>query len=134
MPKKIVQKEAPILREIAREVPIETITSPKIQKILKEMRDALASQVDGVAIAAPQIGVQLRIFIVSHKVAFLQKKSKLDGEPELGLDNDNKQSDTGDLIFINPNIKKISKQRKTVEEGCLSVRYLYGRVSRANKA
>ncbi|MFA5889208.1 MAG: peptide deformylase [Candidatus Paceibacterota bacterium] len=123
--KKILQKESLVLREISKNIPLDSIKSPKIQKIIKEMQVALASQDDGVAIAASQIGYPLRIFVVSKRVEDIMKKEK-------------KQVETSekpkDLIFINPILKKVSKEKKVVEEGCLSVRYLYGRVSRGNKA
>ena len=54
--KKIVQKNDKVLRQSTKEVPLSEITTPKIKKILKEMSNALKSQSDGVAIAAPQIG------------------------------------------------------------------------------
>ena len=38
------------------------------------------------------------------------------------------------MTFINPELLKISKGKHWVEEGCLSVRYLYGKVERATKA
>ena len=57
----IVQKEDKILRKIAKEVPIESIKSRKIETIIRRMTKALDSQDDGVAIAAPQIGENLRI-------------------------------------------------------------------------
>ena len=62
--KNIVQKENKVLREIAKEIPIKDIKTPRIQKILKEMSSALFSQNDGVALAAPQIGYSIKIFIV----------------------------------------------------------------------
>lgn len=124
--KKILQKEAPVLRKISLDIPVEDIALPKIQKIISEMKEALASQNDGVAIAGPQIGYSLRIFVVSAKVLFLVKK-KTDVE-EI---TDSLQED---MVFINPVIKKISKEKRIVEEGCLSVRYLYGKVKRNNKA
>ncbi|KKS71829.1 MAG: hypothetical protein UV43_C0027G0019 [Parcubacteria group bacterium GW2011_GWF2_42_7] len=63
--KKILQKEEKILRKVAKEVVIGDIKTAKIKKILREMSEALKSQGDGVAIAAPQIGYPLRIFVVS---------------------------------------------------------------------
>ena len=78
MPKKILQKEAPVLRQIAKEVPVGAIKSVKIKKIISEMKIALASQDDGVAIAAPQIGYSLRIFVVSGKVGSIIKKGKME--------------------------------------------------------
>jgi peptide deformylase len=119
---KIVQKDEKVLRQIAEEVPVEEITGPKIQKIIKDMKKALASQDDGVAIAAPQIGHSLRIFVMSGKVLELVRAGE-------GADEKHE-----DLVFINPKIINSSKQTHWVEEGCLSVRYLYGHVRRAKKA
>ncbi len=65
----ILQKDAPLLRKKAVEVPLADIKSAKIRKILKDMESALSTQDDGVAIAAPQIGVSLRIFLVAKDVS-----------------------------------------------------------------
>jgi len=111
----ILQKEHPVLRQKCKDVPIEEITSKKIQAILKKMSSALAKEEDGVAIAAPQIGAPLRIFLVSAK--YFGKKDQTD-----------------DLVFINPEIIKLSRERHEIEEGCLSARYLYGLVLRSIKA
>lgn len=126
--KKIIQKGEDVLREIAKEVPAEKITTPEIQKILSEMKESLDSQDDGVAIAAPQIGVPMRIFVVSRKVFEM---------PEEASDIEAEQADSDkpkDLIFINPEILKLSKKREWMEEGCLSVRWLYGQVKRSTNA
>lgn len=120
---KIVQKDDPVLRKKAEKVEVSNISSPKIKKIILDMRQALATQDDGIAIAAPQIGESLRIFIVSGAVlrAALNGLEKVErnGEP--------------DLIFINPEIIKISKEKQESEEGCLSVRWKYGMTKRAKK-
>jgi peptide deformylase len=118
----ILQKEHKTLRQVAKEVPISQIGSAKIQKILKKMKTLLASQEDGVAIAAPQIGESLRIFIVSGKVLGYIKGDE-EGKKKYP-----------DMVFINPKITKLSKEKKYMEEGCLSVRYLYGQVNRSVKA
>jgi peptide deformylase len=115
--KEILQKEHPVLREVARSVAVHDITSEKIKNILTEMRDAMALQKDGVAIAAPQIGVALRIFMVSGSLLKQADKTY--------------KGDGSDLIFINPEVIKTSREKKEVEEGCLSVRWLYGKVKRA---
>ena len=120
MPKKILQKEAPVLRKTAEEIGVNSIKSPKIQKMIEEMKVALESQEDGVAIAGPQIGYPLRIFVVSKRVEEIMHKK----EPGHGRD----------AIYINPVIKNVSKKKMVVEEGCLSVRYLYGKVARSVKA
>jgi peptide deformylase len=122
----IVQKEDPVLRKTAEEVPIGEITSPKIKKVLQDMKEALNSQDDGVAIAAPQIGVSLRIFVVSGK-AFAYDGKDEDDTPK-------KKKMPPDAVFINPEIIKISKKKYIVPEGCLSCRWLYGKTIRADKA
>lgn len=120
---KIVQRDEPVLREKAKEVPIHEITSSHIQKIIKTMKSALHKEEDGVAIAAPQIGESLRIFVVSGKVFAPNYPDLKDGEviPE-------------DQVYINPEITKLSKQKKKMAEGCLSVRWLYGNVVRSTRA
>ncbi len=126
----VVQEGDPVLRQKALEVPLSNIEKPKIKKILIDMIEALHSQDDGVAIAAPQIGISLRIFIVSGRIFdhdFMSGKSS--ASPSL-----NKKIKHPDLIYINPIIKKISKDKKLMQEGCLSVRPIYGKVRRATRA
>ncbi len=121
----IVQKDDPVLRKKTKEVPVKEITSPKIKKVVDDMKKALASQDDGVAIAAPQIAVPLSIFVVSGK-AFLYENTKEGEEMQ-------QKTIPPDMVFINPEIIKISKKRVVVPEGCLSVRWLYGKTVRAEK-
>lgn len=130
--KKILQKSEPVLRKISENIPLKDIKSPKIQKILREMKEALDSQDDGVAIAAPQIGYSLRIFLVSRKVSTIMEE-ETDGKTKEENFSKEEKKNNKDLVFINPVIKKISKEKMLVEEGCLSVRYLYGKVNRATK-
>lgn len=122
----IVQKEDKVLRQVAKAVPVKDISTEPIKKIIKAMQKALAAQDDGVAIAAPQIGESVRIFVVSGKVF------------DKGFEEKNyvrNPKDThSDVIFINPEIVKMSREKKYVPEGCLSVRWLYGEVRRATRA
>jgi len=111
---KIVQKEDEVLRKISKDIDIKSLSSSKIKKIIEDMKQALSEQDDGVAIAAPQIGILFRLFVVSGRV-FGQKRN------------------LPDVVFINPKIIKISKDKKSVPEGCLSVRWLYGKTKRASK-
>jgi len=118
--KEIVQNGNKVLREIAKDVPVADIQSERIQNVIKDMQLAMDSQDDGVAIAAPQIGEALRIFIVSDEVMKeADKEYKSIGR---------------DLVFINPVISKLSRSKHEVEEGCLSVRWKYGKVKRSIKA
>src|SRR3989344_9381224 len=108
----IIQDGNKLLRQKAQDVPIEDIKSNKIQKIIADMKSAVAGQKDGVAIAAPQIGASLRIFVVSDTMLQIADKQY--------------RSAGKDLVFINPVITKLSRAKHEMEEGCLSVRWKYG--------
>ena len=73
----IVQKENKGLRKTAKSVAIEDIRSRKIETIIRRMIKAVDSQEDGVAIAAPQIGENLRIFVVSKKLFEIIDEEKI---------------------------------------------------------
>ncbi len=127
----ILQKDAPILREKVTEVPLSKIKSAKIQKVLTEMAAALNTQDDGVAIAAPQIGISLRIFLVA-KAALKMPESAEDREKVRNKKEWKRAG--GYLTFINPVIVKLSRDKAILDEGCLSVRPLYGKIKRSKKA
>lgn len=113
----ILQREHPVLREVARSIPLDEIGSPELAETIKHMKQALGEQKDGIAIAAPQVGQNIRLFVVSGSLLKQADKTyKGDGK---------------DLIFINPEILKQSREKNDVEEGCLSVRWLYGKVKRS---
>jgi peptide deformylase len=116
----IVQANDPILRKKAIPIKHEDIGSARIQNIIAMMKAAVDSQKDGIAIAAPQIGESLRIFVVSSKIM-------READPKYKGKEDH-------LVFINPKILKLSRKMKDAEEGCLSVRWKYGMVKRAEKA
>ena len=115
---KLVREAHPVLHQIAEEVPVEDIGKPKIQKVIADMRKALLSYdaegFTGVAIAAPQIGVPLRIFLVH--------------------DTSEEGERIPSLVAINPKIVKLSRKKSDVGEGCLSVPEQYGMVKRADRA
>lgn len=117
----LVPPSHPALHAIAEEVPHEDITTPAIQKVLKDMRAALRSYraegFTGVAIAAPQIGVPLRIFLVED---MSEEQAE---EPRLPT-----------LVAINPTLVKVSRKRALSSEGCLSVPDCYGHVERSTHA
>ena len=116
----ILQQNDPVLRQKAKPVDLAMLGTKEFKKIIDDMRAAMYTQKDGVAIAAPQIGVSLQIFMVSGSVLSRAGK-EYNGEK-------------GDLVFINPRITKLSKDKHLVEEGCLSVRWLYGRIYRSTRA
>lgn len=117
--KEIVQRNSPVLREIARSIPLEEIGSDRVDKVIENMQAAMSKQKDGIAIAAPQIGENLRIFVISGQLLKQADRTY--------------KGDGSDLIFINPEIIRSSKEKHDVEEGCLSVRWLYGKVRRSRR-
>ena len=75
-----------------------------LQEIIENMWDTMYYS-DGVGLAAPQVGLSLRIFIVDAS-------SGADEEPEL---KDFKK------VFINPEIVETSGEEWIMNEGCLSL-------------
>ena len=114
---KLVSENHAALHATAKEVSVENITSPEIQKVLKDMRAALRSYnvegFTGVAIAAPQIGVSLRIFLVE----------------DMSKEEENDEERIPSLVAINPEIINLSKKKRIIGEGCLSVPEHYGAVA-----
>lgn len=119
----IVQTDNPVLRKTAKEVPLSEIGTPKINKIIEEMKKAMDACDDGVAIAAPQIGKSLQIFVVSPKAFITSEEKSIEELKKI------KHS-----VFINPKIKKLSVKTNILDEGCLSVRGIFGKIKRAEKA
>jgi len=136
----IVQTGDKILRETAKEIGLTEIKSAKIKNILAQMTKALSAAKDGVALAAPQIGIPLRIFIVlkeytKNKTA--REPKEIQGgkaNPTQGRSSDRSVGVKPEIVvFINPKITKISKKKQTVREGCLSVIGTFGAITRAEK-
>ena len=123
----IVQSGDPVLREKAKDVPLAEISSRQVKNILSRMANALEAEQDGVALAAPQLSIPLRIFVVSHRAFELEEEQKTKKAPVEKMPRKN-------LVAINPAITKLSKKKSWVPEGCLSVRWLYGKSLRHEKA
>lgn len=100
------------LRAISREITKEEFGGIFLRDVISAMKKALAKEEDGVAIAAPQIALPLRIFVVAE--SSYKEETKL--KP---------------LVFINPKIVKRSKKTAIMQEGCLSVRWIYGKTKRS---
>lgn len=137
--REIVKLPNEILRNVARELPTAEISSPKIQKLIAEMKETLAITPDGVGLAAPQVGESLRIFIVSEEAKEIAKAEKTGWErrrkdaPEIKNEKPYEKRDWKYYIFINPTIKNMAKKKLEGPEGCLSVPGKYGMVKRAEK-
>jgi peptide deformylase len=90
--------------------PVDVIDK-EILSLVEEMREALGKSEHGIGLAAPQVGRNLRLFVISPEMA----------------------AEAGQFVFINPEITKFSKKKITDEEGCLSIPAVWGEVARAEK-
>lgn len=116
--REIVQEGAPVLRETALSVPKEMFGSKELENLVSDMAEALDAEPEGVALAAPQVGVSLRLFIVRKDRTLPPHEPTANGEPV---------PRTAEVdVYINPEITKSSRKRTRADEGCLSVRGLYG--------
>lgn len=122
--KEIVQDGAKVLRETAKLVPKEFFGSTELTRIINDMTEALDQEPEGVALAAPQIDVPYRLFIVRKDrtlppPAQVPEGTPLPPPPPAEV-----------VVFINPEIVKTSRRRTRADEGCLSVRGVYGTTKR----
>lgn len=117
----IVQEGAAVLREVAKPVPAELFGTPELAKMLADMTGVLDAAPDGVALAAPQVAISYRIFIVRYDRMERDAESAKAMGPSVG-------------VFINPEITKASRKREEMQEGCLSVRGVYGTTLRHERA
>ena len=120
----IVQEGDPVLRQKALAVPKKDIGSPALAKVIKKMHAALAPEKYGVAIAAPQVGVSLRLFVVAGRV-FKEEEEPAEQEAH--------KKAPPNRVYINPEITRASRRKLEESEGCLSVRSIYGTVMRHEK-
>ncbi|HWB34074.1 MAG TPA: peptide deformylase [Candidatus Paceibacterota bacterium] len=119
----IVQVGEPVLRKVAKPLLPKDISARATKAIIAKMKRALAREKYGVAIAAPQVGSSLRIFVVSGKV-FDEEKPAAEHEQETA---------SPARVYINPQITRSSRKKMEMSEGCLSVRGQYGTVLRHEK-
>ena len=120
----IVIKGAKILKEKMKEVPKSLFGTDELTNIVERMSVSLRSTEHGVAIAANQIGIPYRIFVVRGFV--LENKER--------RDENLKENNDPDVAFINPKIVKISRKKEIIEEACLSVPGFHGTIKRATQA
>ena len=102
----VTGEENPILRAVSTEV--KTFNS-ELKSFAKQMKEAMI-KAKGLGIAAPQVGKNIRIFIVT-----------------LNYGSENEMM----IYMVNPKILKFSTETEVAEEGCLSLPGVYGNVERS---
>ena len=96
-----------------KSLPVERFGTADLASLLADMRDTMA-HLNGAGLAAPQIGVQLRVVIFGVK-----------SNPRYpGID------DVPDTVLINPVLTPLSEELEEGWEGCLSVPGMRGWVPR----
>ncbi|MBI4065886.1 methionyl-tRNA formyltransferase [Candidatus Kaiserbacteria bacterium] len=121
--KEILQDGERILREVARPVPEKMFGSAELTQLIADMSEALDAFPEGVALAAPQVGVSWRLFIV--------RKDRTLPAPTQEVGATSARSAEVEVeVYVNPEIVKTSRKRAKADEGCLSVHDIYGATKR----
>jgi len=102
-----VNDNEPALRQKSQLISNNEITKPDMQKFFESLKETMYKK-DGVGLAAPQVGQLLRVVCVNMENNIAK-------------------------IFINPHITKKSWLKTIMEEGCLSIPGIYGKVKRPKK-
>lgn len=105
------------LRKRSVEVGLVFVHSDEAQKLFIDMTKTMYED-DGIGLAAPQVGKNIRVCVVGKDALKMDKHCPLD--------------QTKDLVLINPVWQKINKKTHADIEGCLSVPKTYGKVKRYN--
>ena len=109
----------PILKKESEEID-ETYTD--LETLIEDMFETMY-RAKGVGLAAPQIGKNIRLFIVDGS-PFAEKEEGEEDDPRaLGIENFKK-------VFINPIIEEEEGEEWSFQEGCLSIPKIRENVSR----
>ncbi len=109
----MIQAGDPVLRRVADELPLQSLTTDATSRLIEDLRFNLADK-PGVGIAAPQIGVSSRVAIVQDPAAF---------HTSLGPDRlaELERVPLDEYVLINPELEVVGDDTRTFFEGCLSV-------------
>lgn len=102
----ITKNPDPLLRKKSVKINPKEITTEKFQELLLDMTKTMKEK-DGIGLAAPQIGKNIRLIVINTK--------------------------DGVICMVNPKITKKSLRKEWDEEGCLSVPGTFGQVKRCKK-
>jgi peptide deformylase len=120
---KIVQAGEPVLRQRARELTPEEITSAEVKQLIQLMRDTMRDA-PGVGLAAPQVGVGLRLVVVEDRAEYQQGVKPEDLAAR-------ERQPVNFHVLINPKLVVEDSEPMEFHEGCLSVNGFSALVPRA---
>ena len=111
MIREVLRMGDPRLLEVSK--PVERFDTPELSALLDDMRDTMA-HLNGAGLAAPQIGVLLRVVIFGVKAN--PRYPQVEEVP--------------DTVLINPALEPLAADQEEDWEGCLSVPGMRGMVPR----
>jgi len=112
--REIVEAGHPVLRERAREVSAEELSSPEIQGLIDDMIETMRAA-NGAGLAANQVAETVRVAVVEVR----PDNPRYPYKPPVPL-----------TVIVNPAIEPVDDDVERINEGCLSVPNLRGEVPR----
>ena len=103
----------PVLRKVAEDIAPDY---PNLKELIANMFETM-SNADGVGLAAPQIGLSIRVVVIDLDV----------------ISDDYPEYKGFKKAFINPHILEVSGEEESMDEGCLSLPGIHESVKRGNK-
>lgn len=103
----------PVLRKVAEDI---TPDYPELKSLIESMFDTM-HQAEGIGLAAPQVGLAIRLVVVDLDV----------------LSEDFSEFKDFRRVYINAHIIETSDETDTMEEGCLSLPGIHEKVTRSSR-
>ncbi len=103
----------PVLRKVAEDIPLDY---PNLKELIANMFETM-DRADGVGLAAPQVGLPIRVVTIDLDV----------------LSEDMPEFKGFRKAYINAHILETSDDQVSMDEGCLSLPGIHETVKRANK-
>ena len=110
---KVARLGHPVLREVARPVPVEEISTPDVQRLIDDMIETMR-EYDGAGLAANQVHVLRQVAIIE-----VAANPRYPDAPEIPL-----------TVVVNPVVTPLTEEMEEGWEGCLSVPDMRGVVPR----
>lgn len=104
----------PVLREVARPVTPEELAEPEVQGLIDDMIETMRAA-NGAGLAAPQVGVPVRIAVIEVR----EGNPRYPYKPAIPL-----------TVIVNPELTPLGDAKFATNEGCLSMPNVRGDLER----